>query len=343
MLLDICPVGARSSVVVREAQVQTPAGTHYLSKCLLDTGASHGSYIGRQFLNKLQQVDIRPCTHSAKLGDGTTRLVVNSQVSLGVQLYKDDGTLTEVIPTSFFVNEGLGNEAIIGLPEILGEYFEYFVQVLEQSTGHKFRLTILEKAVKDLQRLFLDLEEEHGRGNPRTEKMLQLVRLAREKGSIYQSKKRQIQADNKHLEVQTPDQEGIQSIYLLSQHGMCFADDRLEELVAALGEDEAEPHHHSMTSSAVPEADKPWKLETELRDGEIVEPWTTQPEFCPEESETPDPLSFNEEILHFMEMSVDEAKEEYLGLMIYPSQVEMTCDATNKGKANVCPTKFTRG
>ena len=27
MLLDICPVGARSSVVVREAQVQTPAGT----------------------------------------------------------------------------------------------------------------------------------------------------------------------------------------------------------------------------------------------------------------------------------------------------------------------------
>ena len=96
---------------------------------------------------------------------------------------------------------------------------------------------------------------------------------------------------------------------------MCFADDRLEELVAALGEDEAEPHVHSMTSSAVPEADKPWELETELRDGEIVEPWTTQPEFCPEESETPDPLSFNEEILHFMEMSVDEAKEEYLGLI----------------------------
>jgi hypothetical protein len=89
----------------------------------------------------------------------------------------------------------------------------------------------------------------------------------------------------------------------------------LEELVAALGEDEAEPHLRRMTSSAVPEADKPWELDTELRDGEIVEPWTTQPETCPEESETPDPLSFNEDILHFMEMSVDEAKEEYLGLI----------------------------
>ena len=124
------------------------------------------------------------------------------------------------------------------LPDILGEYFEYFVQIFEQATGQKFRLTLLEKTVKDLQRIFLDLEEELGRGNPRTEKMLQLVKLARKRGSVYQSKKRQIQEDERHLEINTPNQKGVQSSYFLSQHGMCFADSRLEDLVAVFGVEE---------------------------------------------------------------------------------------------------------
>ncbi len=73
--------------------------------------------------------------------------------------------------------------------------------------------------------------------------------------------------------------------------------------------------YFSVIPLIAPEADKRWELDSGLQDGEIVEPWTTQPEYCPEESETPDPLSFNEEILHFMEMSVDEAREEYMGLI----------------------------
>jgi hypothetical protein len=46
-----------------------------------------------------------------------------------------------------------------------------------------------------------------------------------------------------------------------------------------------------------------------------LEPWSLLPELCPEEVDTPDPLSFGEDILHFMECSVDESREEYFEML----------------------------
>ena len=56
----------------------------------------------------------------------------------------------------------------------------------------------------------------------------------------------------------------------------------------------------------------------ELKDfpiGEIVEAWSNPAEECPEEMDMPDPLAFGEEILHYMEMTNDEAREEYYSLL----------------------------
>jgi hypothetical protein len=46
----------------------------------------------------------------------------------------------------------------------------------------------------------------------------------------------------------------------------------------------------------------------------IVEPWSKPKEECAEEVETPDPLSFPEDILHFMEVSVEQSRLEYIEL-----------------------------
>ena len=43
------------------------------------------------------------CRHSAKLGDGKTYVTINEDVELRVQIFKEDGTLSEPVEASFFV------------------------------------------------------------------------------------------------------------------------------------------------------------------------------------------------------------------------------------------------
>ena len=37
--------------------------------------------------------------------------------------------------------------------------------------------------------------------------------------------------------------------------------------------------------------------------GEVLDPWSFSPEICPEEEETPDPVSMSEDVLRYMEMT----------------------------------------
>ena len=54
-----------------------------------------------------------------------------------------------------------------------------------------------------------------------------------------------------------------------------------------------------------------------------MKPWTNVMELCPEEELTPDPLSISEDVLHFMEVSVEEARSEYLELLDSHVSAEM--------------------
>ena len=49
--------------------------------------------------------------------------------------------------------------------------------------------------------------------------------------------------------------------------------------------------------------------------GQIMSPWSQPTEECLEEIETPDPLAFGADVLHYMETSVEEARQEYLELL----------------------------
>lgn len=49
--------------------------------------------------------------------------------------------------------------------------------------------------------------------------------------------------------------------------------------------------------------------------GQILDPWTTPDLACPEEEETPDPLSIPEDVMRFMETSVEESRRLYLEMI----------------------------
>ena len=84
---DALPKAKVLKSAVREARISTATSTRYIPKCTFDTGASHGNYIGRDALAKLEFPEIHPCNHSARLGDGKTMVVIREYVELQVQVF----------------------------------------------------------------------------------------------------------------------------------------------------------------------------------------------------------------------------------------------------------------
>ena len=115
---------------------------------------------------------------------------------------------------------------------------------------------------------------------------------ARHIGSWYSKHKFRILSDIRHTETYTTNSSGTTHAMVSSPtHGTAFMDDSVEQLC---------------------------QIVQDLKDfpiGEIIEAWTNPGEECPEEMETPDPLAFGEEILHYMEMTNDEARDEYYSLL----------------------------
>ena len=73
------------------------------------------------------------CNHSARLGDGKTMVVIREYVELQVQVFRSDTTLTDPITTHLYIVESLGEEMIIGLQDLLGNFFEIFAEVIEEA------------------------------------------------------------------------------------------------------------------------------------------------------------------------------------------------------------------
>lgn len=289
------PTSKNVSVVIREALILTTEGKSYIPKTTLDTGASHGNYIGRKIVDNLPNLTIYPCKHAVRLGDGKTKLNISEYVNLDIQLYKDDGSLSDPILTSFYIVHSLGEEAIIGLPDLLGSYFEYFAEILEVASNRYLPLTDMDHILKDFQKLFLDFEDEIESRYPNTHRLKDLIRQAKKKGSSYRLMKDRIVRDSKTKTIYQADTHGNTTECLVSsKYGSCYADNRVNQLVDTM------------------ESFVKFPLATP---GEIIYPWQNPPESCPEEDETPDPLSFNEDILHFMETTIEESRTEYLDMI----------------------------
>ena len=271
--------------MVRNAQVACAGGAvRYLDKLTLDTGASSANYIGEKVLERIGNVVRYPCRHNARLGDGATRIWVTESVVLETQVYADDGSLEEPISTEYFVVPTLGDEAIIGLPDILGNYYEFFEKVLRAARERECQPSRITR-LYDLWDELVAVAQGTSQRSLRS-----LSNEARAIGSWYAGAKRRVMQDpTVKLSQQTDASGRVTNLAQSTRFGTVVADETIESMVAAIEL----------------AADNPYVLKA------LHDPWSKPPERCEEDEDTPDPLSFGEDVLHFMEMSVEEARQEY--------------------------------
>ena len=307
-LFLLLPRARQKSVVVREGFAAVDGVTVSIPKITLDSGASHGNYIGRKLLDKIPGVKQIPCKHSAKLGDGETILQVNSYCALYMQLLDDYGSPTEPIYTELFIVDGLGDEVIIGLPDILGNYFDFFVAAL--SCGRNgTKLSIMSEYDRALM-IMSSVKQAVAKPHVRQRTIRVAQNKLRKLLTHYQQRKQCVLADPLSVRVIHTDSQGSSYDVVTSRrYGSVVDSDVFRvSLLHAI-----EVCTHDADVSIVPEP------------GAIMDPWSAPPDTsCLEIDETPDPLSFSEDVLHFMEVSHDDALLEYTDLLSSHISAEMT-------------------
>ena len=350
---DAVPRSKNKSVVIREAYATLGSGCVYIDKMTLDTGASNGNYIGRKKIKDFKNHDeiiFEPCSHRVRLGDGKSIMYIKEMVTLNISLLNDYGERCEPIATQFYVCDNLGDEAIIGLPELLGNYFEYFSNVLNLATT-KHSMNQTDRIMFELAKITDEFEAELYRKSPNLNILRKLTKKAKLELSKYKISKNNIlndpnmktvsgNSEKQRIKIETNLRKDVYDItnrmatmsymptstsvileptdvlstltqtsipgcnqlqvenddvvYLVSsKHGVVYEDNRVESIVEAI----ELSNEHALTCV--------------LNPGEIIFPWRDSPTLCEEEEETPDPLSYNEDIMKFMEMSVPESRKEY--------------------------------
>ena len=119
-----------TSSVVRSALVTQGHFLCELSKVTLDTGASNGNYIGYKVIVRsgFDERKMKSCNHKVRLG--ATELIINNTIKLNISMYDDNDKIHTFNNLQFYVVESLGDEAIIGLQDLLGQLFQYFIGIL---------------------------------------------------------------------------------------------------------------------------------------------------------------------------------------------------------------------
>ena len=308
VLHDAVPRSKNKSAVVRQGVISHGNVSVVLDKITHDSGASGGNYIGRAALRHFSDLETDPCRESARLADGKTILFIKESVTLLVSPINDYGEELDPIATRFFVIETLGDEAIIGLPDLLGNFFDFFVDILTCGARKKGKmLPMIHTIISDMDDICSKFEDELYKRVPAVKKLNALVKTARRKLTGYTVLKSHVVDDAKRERVVIDDSstEGSTAFLVSKIHGSVYEDDRVEEIFAAI---ELCKDNFDQFPLA--------------RAGDVLKPWAKEPEFCPEEDDTPEPLFFGEDVIKFMEMSVDDSRKEYLDEM--PSHVNAT-------------------
>ena len=293
-LYELVPRCKNKSIVTR--QCMAISGKHQIEvdKMVLDSGADMGNYIGRAIVNKFPDLEREPCRHSARLADGVTLTQIREKVTLYISPIDDYGDALEPIATELFVIDQLGEEILIGLPDLLGNYYDYFSSILARGARNKTKkIPAATSIIAELDEICNKFEDELYKRAPNMKKINGLVKSARRKLLSYSAVKDKVSKDSSTKSLIVNDrQSGKSTAYLVSPNfGTVFEDDRAEmivEIMQVCAEKVLDP---------IP--------------GELLKPWRNESEECPEDLEAPDPLAFGEDILRFMEMSVEDSQAEY--------------------------------
>jgi len=317
-LFALLPSSRRKSVVVREGLVVIDGVNIKIPKITQDTGASHASYIGTKMLERMPQVKRYPCKHSAKLGDGKTILEVKEYCVLYIQLLDDYGCPTEPMHTELFLVDGLGEEVIIGLPDILGAYFNFFVAALTNGRNGT-KLSVMSE-FEQVCLIMEGVQREVARSQPRRRAIARAQRKLSTVLSKYDKRKDMVLKDPMSVRVIYNDPNGVSHEVVTSRrYGSVVDNDVFHDSVL-----------YAIESCST---DAPSIPAVSPEPGFIIDPWAEPPDTsCPEIDETPDPLSFSEDVLRFMELSHSDALaecHEMLPLHVSP-EMSAVCPQVNE-------------
>ena len=292
------PRAVKKSAVRRPVKIsQGMIVSRVVEDCTYDTGASNGNYITSttlKLLGNYEELDFMPCRHTAVLGDGELTVSSNKTVVLTVYSIDDYDQELEGVDVEFYVIESRSDQVIIGLPDIVGVFYDYFAELLAKAAGRPLqRRSGAEVIMQNLDALCSDIEDELGRKEPRYKRIAAMVCKARRELVKYKVVKDKVVKDPakvRGIMRRSEDDEGI--AMWSTDYADVFEDDSmLSQLVEAMETKPMELKNHSY--------------------GEMLQPWKEIDPPCVEETETPDPLFFGEDVLRFMETSIEDSVQEY--------------------------------
>jgi len=273
-------------VMTREGQLQHGDTMVWVQNALMDTGADRANYCGGKLAEQFPDAVREPCRHPVRLGDGKTIVMCTETITLDTSIYAPDGTLIEPISTTFHIMPQLGERIIIGLPDILGNFYEVFKLVLEDA-----RLRMPQVRIARLHQLSYLSQIERAKQTPNKKLLKSYGNEARSIGSWYSKLKYRVTHDPQVIRTLATLDGLTYETAISERFGQVLMGDNIENLCLSIENLQDHP------------ADT------------VLDAWSKPPEECPEESETPDPLAFGPDVLYFMETSVEEARSEYLDLI----------------------------
>ena len=256
-------------------------------KGLLDTGAQGSNFISRNLFEKLPastRSQARPINRIVRLGDAR-QIAVQLDVPLTVSITDSTGLL-HTHTLWYSVLDDLSHDIIIGLIDLIGPYYSLF----ETSVTLSRRISLNNDAgctLSDLTDTVLSLLED----DKSSDTFIQTSRQIIADSNSYQSRKSSICANTQTTAHLLALQDGTTANTLIHPvFGQVFVDKRIEDRYDQLA-----------------------NLLTTLLPGTTLLPWSKPIDsIAPEELETPDPTSFPDDILTYMTISAEEARNIYL-------------------------------
>ena len=190
--------------MTREAQVRHGDKTVYVRESLMDSGASDGNYAGEAIADRFDDIEREPCCHQVRLGDGRTMVTCTEMITLDVSLYMPDGSLQFPISTVFYVMPALGDRIIIGLPEILGNFYDIFTTILADARAQRSK-----PRLERLAQLYDSCKEELCKERPNKGRLKDNGNEARAIKSWYSNLKHRVLNDPKVVRTLTTTSDGF--------------------------------------------------------------------------------------------------------------------------------------
>ena len=140
--------------VIRENGIEVTMG-----KVLFDSGALQSSYISRDLVDKNRDAwkgKIVRHKGLVRLGDNQTTKEVNERITLRME-FEDANQTQHAAEVTAWIFDMPGLDAIIGLPDIIESYLEYFIEFLRTSKERTYNGIFALDASEDLGSRYPDL------------------------------------------------------------------------------------------------------------------------------------------------------------------------------------------